>query len=320
MRALERVARPWREARRTWFDGTPESIEARLASTERVLTYARAGMTQAHMDLTREASAARSELLEAKHRLLNDFLDDGARAFKGSKRVADGDGKIDREQVRKCESGECGHDEPTEDGDDAWAEAHGNPHVPREASYPLGPGYERPGFGPEDIADYEDYLHQHDYHADDTDLNAMGHRLHPDAFDDDDPARYSYLRYADDSSTAPPPAPQQQTQVARRTAVFAGDDDNWPHGYPLPEGSSPIDNGDGTMTCPNCGYDEVKPNTSSTCPECDHYHENFLDDSDEAVGGFERAMERKYPILPEHGGPESGLWGGKWASHSWNHQ
>ena len=28
MRALERVARPWREVRRSWFDGTPESIIA----------------------------------------------------------------------------------------------------------------------------------------------------------------------------------------------------------------------------------------------------------------------------------------------------
>ena len=88
MRALERVARPWREARTSWFDGTPESIEARIAATDRVLSYARAGYTPAHMELTVEADTARRELLAAKHRLLTDFLDDSARAFKGSKRVA----------------------------------------------------------------------------------------------------------------------------------------------------------------------------------------------------------------------------------------
>lgn len=88
MRALERVAAPWREARTTWFDGTPESIEARLAATDRVLTFARSGYTEAHMALEREAAAARAELREASHRLMVDFLDDGARSFKGSKRVA----------------------------------------------------------------------------------------------------------------------------------------------------------------------------------------------------------------------------------------
>jgi hypothetical protein len=87
MRALQRVAAPWRAARRTWFDGTPESIEGRLAATERVLTHARSGLTPAHMALEREASTARAELKEASHRLMVDFLDDGARAFKGSKRV-----------------------------------------------------------------------------------------------------------------------------------------------------------------------------------------------------------------------------------------
>ena len=87
MRALERVARPWREVRVSWFDGTPESIEARLAATERVLTYARGGMTPAHMALEREAATARAELKEASHRLMVDFLDDGARSFKGSRRI-----------------------------------------------------------------------------------------------------------------------------------------------------------------------------------------------------------------------------------------
>ena len=97
MRALDRVASPWREARTTWFDGTPESIEARLASTERVLTFARAGMTQAHMALEREAATARAELKEASHRLMVDFLDDGARAFKGSHRVAGWEDQLDQQ-------------------------------------------------------------------------------------------------------------------------------------------------------------------------------------------------------------------------------
>lgn len=79
-RSLDRVASSWRNARTTWFDGTPESIEARLAETNRVLTVARSGFTPAHLGLTIEAENARRELLAAKHRLLNDFLDDGARA------------------------------------------------------------------------------------------------------------------------------------------------------------------------------------------------------------------------------------------------
>lgn len=90
MRALARVAAPWRAARTSWFDGTPESIEARLAATERVLSYAQGGLTPAHLELAREASAARAELREASHRLMVDFLDDSARSFKGSRRVAEG--------------------------------------------------------------------------------------------------------------------------------------------------------------------------------------------------------------------------------------
>ena len=87
-RALQRVAAPWRQARTTWFDGSPDAIAARLAATDRVLRHARAGYTVAHVALEREAAAARTELLAAQHRLMTDFLDDGARAFKGSKRVA----------------------------------------------------------------------------------------------------------------------------------------------------------------------------------------------------------------------------------------
>jgi hypothetical protein len=89
MRALTRVASPWREARTSWWDGTPESIESRLAATDKVLTHARSGFTAAHLSLTREAEYARRELIEARHRLMTDFLDDGARAFTGSKRVAE---------------------------------------------------------------------------------------------------------------------------------------------------------------------------------------------------------------------------------------
>lgn len=87
-RSLDRVAHTWRSERATWFDGTPESIAARLASTDRVLTVARSGFSPAHLALAVEADNARKELLAAQHRLLVDFLDDGARAFKGSKREA----------------------------------------------------------------------------------------------------------------------------------------------------------------------------------------------------------------------------------------
>lgn len=87
-RQLDRVASSWRQARTTWFDGTPEAIEARLAETNRILTVARSGYSPAHIGLTVEAENARKELLAAKHRLLTDFLDDGARAFQGSQRVA----------------------------------------------------------------------------------------------------------------------------------------------------------------------------------------------------------------------------------------
>jgi hypothetical protein len=90
-RSLDRVASSWRQSRTTWFDGTPQSIEARLAETGRVLTVARSGYSPAHLELTVEAERARRELLAAQHHLMTDFLDDGARAFKGSRRVA-GDG------------------------------------------------------------------------------------------------------------------------------------------------------------------------------------------------------------------------------------
>lgn len=43
--------------------------------------------------------------------------------------------KINWDQVSKCEGGKCDHTEPTEDGDDAWAEAHDNPHVPKKKSH-----------------------------------------------------------------------------------------------------------------------------------------------------------------------------------------
>lgn len=87
-RSLDRVASTWRSSRTTWFDGTPESIDMRLAATDRLLAVARSGFTPAHLELTVEAENARRELLAAKHQLLADFLDDSARAFRGSKRVA----------------------------------------------------------------------------------------------------------------------------------------------------------------------------------------------------------------------------------------
>ncbi len=95
MRALQRVAAPWRQARTRWFDGSPESLEARLAATDGVLVHARSGLTAAHLELAGEAEAARLELLAGRHRLLTDFLDDGARAFRGSKRTANEDEFID---------------------------------------------------------------------------------------------------------------------------------------------------------------------------------------------------------------------------------
>ena len=272
MRALQRVASPWRESRTTWFDGTPESIEARLASTERVLSFARAGMTTAHMALEREAATARAELREASHRLMTDFLDDGARVA----------GKHDADPDEPWKNQATGEDTPTEhwenlhlspfdDVDDyegkhresnrrvaAFPEGapwqHGHPEsehhirtapwyhevdlndgeapillpnsnvlrelgeyrLPEEANpfnremmssrqtaagdYPLGPGYDRPGFGPGDIAEYEDYLHEHDYHTDPTDRRDLERRLHHEEPDFDDPARYSSRKtsYYDD--------------------------------------------------------------------------------------------------------------------------
>lgn len=168
MRALERVARPWREARTSWFDGTPESVEARLAATDRVLTYAKAGVTPAHMTLEREAATARAELREASHRLLIDPLDDSARAFKGSKRVAKERGLRECINCEGSLSGEEGDDKDAECGTCGMS-AHEKGVDWRKSSrtasdeYPLGPGYERPGFGHDDIAEHDDYLDRHDY-------------------------------------------------------------------------------------------------------------------------------------------------------------
>jgi hypothetical protein len=106
-RSLDRVASSWRQSRTTWFDGTPESIAARLAETGRVLTVARSGYSPAHLELTVEAERARRELLAAQHRLLTDFLDDGARNFKGSRRVAgDGDPMLDHQNAMDSARGD----------------------------------------------------------------------------------------------------------------------------------------------------------------------------------------------------------------------
>lgn len=79
MRALERVASPWRETRTEWFDGTPDSVQARIAATDRVLAYARSGFTPAHLELTKEAEAARRELTAALDRWMVDPIDDTVR-------------------------------------------------------------------------------------------------------------------------------------------------------------------------------------------------------------------------------------------------
>ena len=190
MRALQRVANPWREARTTWFDGTPESLEARLASTERVLTYARGGATAAHMGLEREASIARAELLAARHRLMVDFLDDGARAFKGSKRVAgDGPGTFNN---------------PT--ADDMFARLDAERRYPEESRARANQGFleemapeDRPGYGEgngtecrhcgETINDYGNgYQHYDgvDMHTGDDLPYDAGHPAVPDDPDYDD--------------------------------------------------------------------------------------------------------------------------------------
>lgn len=113
MRALQRVAAPWRESRATWFDGTPDSIAARIAATDRVLTVARAGYTQAHIALEREAAVARAELTAAQHRLMTDFLDDGARVA----------GKHDADPERPWKNRDTGEDTPT----DHWENLHLSP-------------------------------------------------------------------------------------------------------------------------------------------------------------------------------------------------
>lgn len=148
MRSLQRVAAPWRQARTSWFDGTPESIEARLAATERVLSHARSGFTPAHLELTREAAAARDELLAAKHRLLTDFLDDGARAFKGSRRVVAGSRYFNDEG------------EPLMDGASARFEDYLDSHPDHYDNH-----YDD-DFGPEPDHDDEDEGTINDYHDD----------------------------------------------------------------------------------------------------------------------------------------------------------
>lgn len=154
-RQLDRVASSWRQARTTWFDGTPESIESRLSETNRLLTVARSGQTPAHIGLSVEAENARRELLAAKHRLLNDFLDDGARAFKGSKRVAFSD--ITMADAYDGEEGDEGWDDYVEQSSKvppefAWMKDNTTP----------GPNpYANPnhhGFGREHFPDFDDQL------------------------------------------------------------------------------------------------------------------------------------------------------------------
>jgi hypothetical protein len=463
MRALERVARPWREVRRSWFDGTPESIEARLAATERVLTHARGGVTPAHMALEREASTARAELREAAHRLLVDPLDDSARAFKGSKRVAldyddtmshinqvlaEGEGH-DLHAYPGLSKSDIDFDEYGSEDDPDWTcSSCGEPGALPVAAYDDGPEHdpddpdralcpdclddwkdgagetqdhrrerreEHPDLYPalDDPAHYGSRRTARGHDEDDEDvcsdpheegcraslddgegfdgycgncadrLEDQGHWAHHDASrrsgggsktDLSGSGTQGWPSAPDQIAAGNPPVMNlpgaigqvalsgstmtgQEPSVAfnagpgvspkagrRRTAGglppshpdnglsddpaqrhldILGDDDphyddpyhgkQWPHDFPLPEGTSPKWNDDDTLTCPNCGYDEVELNRRGECPECDHYHADFIDDSDGDHNSFESQMERKYPILPEHGGPESGLWGGKWA-------
>lgn len=202
MRALQRVAAPWREARTSWFDGTPESIAARLAATERVLSYAKAGMTEAHFALEREASAARSELLAAQHRLLTDFLDDGARAFKGSKRVAGplppwhddnpySDDPIKRHLEKLNDDDPYFYGEGDEDGE------YDDPDPRHYASRTAAGAGLTGGDHWRDEAYYNDYLAD-DPHADADaedlrELRRIRREEHPDLYPElDDPARYSH--------------------------------------------------------------------------------------------------------------------------------
>lgn len=311
MRALERVARPWREVRRSWFDGTPESIEARLAATERVLAHARGGVTPAHVELEREASTARAELKGAAHRLLVDFLDDGARAFKGSRRSGGGS-KTDLsgsgtqgwpsapDQIAAGNPpvmnlpgaiGQVALSGSTMTGQEPSVAFNAGPGVSPKAGRRRTAGGSYDGSWPDDepwgslpggqqVRGGGGLPPSHPGNG----LSDDPIQRHLDALNDDDP-------HYDD--------PYHGKQ--------------WPHDFPLPEGTPAKWNDDDTLTCPNCGYDEVELNRRGECPECDHYDADFIDDSDGDHNSFESQMERKHPILPEHGGPESGLWGGKWA-------
>lgn len=225
MRALERVAAPWRQARTTWFDGTPDSIAARIAATDRVLTVARAGYTEAHVALEREAATARAQLVEARDRLLVDPIDDTARRTAGQPLVHPDisfnntiryptdkdDNRFTLQQFRDVGPDETveqrrqhpsvgifNHDASemlTNDGAHHWASRRTADETTGFGG--LGPGYEH--FGDDDFAEYDDYLRRHDYH---TDHRALEHRLAP-GFDDDDPARYSSRRTAGDGPGSP---------------------------------------------------------------------------------------------------------------------
>lgn len=379
MRALERVARPWREARRSWFDGTPESIEARLAATERVLAHARGGVTPAHVELEREASTARSELKEAAHRLLVDPLDDSARAFKGSKRLANAglsggdlwqdhggwfdemeeddphaevDYDVDPRELRDLRRERREEypdlypalDDPAhysnrrtakgrdEDDEDVCSDPH---EEGCRASLDDGEGFDGYCGNCADRLEDQGHWAHHDASrrsgGSKTDLSGSGTQGWPSAPDQiaasnppvmNLPGAIGQVALSGSTMTGQEPSvafnagPGVSPKAGRRTA---GDDHDpyhgkqWPHDFPLPEGTPAKWNDDDTLTCPNCGYDEVELNRRGECPECDHYDADFIDDSDGDHNSFESQMERKHPILPEHGGPESGLWGGKWA-------
>ena len=81
-------------------------------------------------------------------------------------------------------------------GDDDYAESGNKPGHGTDdfytyndrggEEYPLGPGYDRPGFGHDDVAEYEDHLKQHNYEwapgftPDEQDIEDRSHLKHPE--------------------------------------------------------------------------------------------------------------------------------------------
>jgi hypothetical protein len=170
-----------------------------MAATERVLTHARSGMTAAHLALGREALAARAELKEASHRLMVDFLDDGARAFKGSKRVADSSlsrvlstwmpyadaGGSDLDDFQRIH----GHSPEEMRVLQQYLDHKGLPTASKRVTADETTGFAWQSDNPLD--DDDPYFQDEDFRRDADDLHALEHKLRHGPHDDDDPARYS---------------------------------------------------------------------------------------------------------------------------------